>query len=298
MKKGKRLLSAVLCATMVFTSLTTPRTMAQAATRAKTLTLNVKSNVIMYKGSTKTIKVTSVSPKKASKKVKFKSRAPKVVKVSSKGTMKALKAGKATITVTSASNKKVTKKVKVTVKNLVRNTTEDKVVIPLDKKKSFKMSLAVKASNLTFSSSRRSVATVSTRGIVKAKKTGTAKITVKGKKGAVKGAKQTVTVYVAKKSVKSVSLNARKKVLNPGKTFTLKTKVNPSKAANVVTFRSSRPSVATVSSRGKVRAKKTGTARIIVTTVDGKKKAVCTIVVKKKTSQPEETTTEEETTKE
>ena len=223
MKKGKRLLSAVLCAAMVFTSLTTPRTMAQAATRAKTLTLNVKSNVI------------------------------------------------------------------------VKNTTEGKVVIPLDKKKNFKMSLTSKAANFTFSSSRRSVATVSVRGIVKAKKTGKAKITVKGKKGAVKGAKQIVTVYVAKKSVKSVSLNARKKVLNPGKTFTLKTKVNPSKAANVVTFRSSRPSVATVSSRGKVRAKKTGTARIIVTTIDGKKKAVCTIVVKKKTSQPEDTTKPEET---
>ena len=137
MKKGKRLLSAVLCAAMVFTSLTTPRTMAQAATRAKTLTLNVKSNVI------------------------------------------------------------------------VKNTTEGKVVIPLDKKKNFKMSLTSKASNFTFSSSRRSVATVSVRGIVKAKKTGKAKITVKGKKGTVKGAKQTVTVYVAKKSVKSVSLNAR-----------------------------------------------------------------------------------------
>ena len=179
MKKGKRLLSALLCTAMVFTSLTTPTTKAQAASSSvKSITLNVKSKVTMYKGSTKTIKVKSVSPKTASKKVTFKSSAPKVVKVSSKGAMKALKAGKATITVTSASNKKVTKKVKVTVKNLVRNTTEDKVVIPLDKKKSFKMSLAVKASNLTFSSSRRSVATVSTRGIVKAKKTGTARIIV------------------------------------------------------------------------------------------------------------------------
>ena len=41
MKKGKRLLSALLCAAMVFTSLTTPTTKAQAAPRAKTLTLNV-----------------------------------------------------------------------------------------------------------------------------------------------------------------------------------------------------------------------------------------------------------------
>ena len=296
LKKTKKIMAFILCLTMVLASIAQPAIKAQAAPRAKTITLNIKSNVTMYRGTTKTIKVTSVSPKKASKKVKFKSSAPAVVKISSKGAMKALKAGKATITVTSASNKKVTKKVKVTVKNLVRNTTEDKVVIPLDKKKSFKMSLAVKATNLTFTSSKKNVATVDKKGVVKAKKAGIAKITVKGKKGVAKGAKQTVLVYVAKKSVKSVSLNAQRKVLNPGKTFTLKTKVNPKQAANVVTFRSSRPSVATVNSKGKVRAKKTGTARIIVTTVDGKKKAVCTIVVENKTSQSE-TTTEKPTEK-
>ena len=182
MKKGKKFLSALLCTAMVFTSLATPTATAKAAgSSVKSITLNVKPKVTMYRGTTKTIKVTSVSPKKASKKVKFKSSAPAVVKVSSKGAMKALKAGKATITVTSASNKKVTKKVKVTVKNLVRNTTEDKVVIPLDKKKSFKMSLAVKASNLTFSSSKKCVAVVDKKGVVKAKKPGTARITVKGK---------------------------------------------------------------------------------------------------------------------
>ena len=296
LKKTKKIMAFILCLTMVLASIAQPAIKAQAAPRAKTITLNVKSNVTMYRGSTKTIKVASVSPKMASKKVTFKSSAPKVVKVSPKGVMRAVNSGKATITVTSASNRKVSRKVKVTVKNLVKNTTEGKVVIPLDKKKNIKMSLTSKASNFTFSSSRRSVASVSTRGIVKAKKTGTVKITVKGKKGAVKGAKQIVTVYVAKKSVKSVSLNARKKVLNPGKTFTLKTKVNPTQAANVVTFRSSRPSVATVNSKGKVIAKKTGTARITAITIDGKKKAVCTIVVENKTSQSE-TTTEKPTEK-
>ena len=187
MKMGKKLLSAILCTAMVFTSLTTPTTKAQAASSSvKSITLNVKSKVTMYKGSTKTIKVKSVSAKTASKKVTFKSSAPKVVKVSPKGVMRAVNSGKATITVTSASNRKVSRKVKVTVKNLVKNTTEGKVVIPLDKKKVFKMSLTSKASNFTFSSNRRRVASVSTRGIVKAKKTGTVKITVKGKKGAAK----------------------------------------------------------------------------------------------------------------
>ena len=72
MKMGKKLLSAILCTAMVFTSLTTPTATVKAASSSvKSITLNVKSNVTMYKGSTKTIKVKSVSPKTASKKVTF-----------------------------------------------------------------------------------------------------------------------------------------------------------------------------------------------------------------------------------
>lgn len=299
----KRLLSVWLCLALILVSLMTPdMTVMAAGNSVKSITLNVKSKVTMYKGSTKTVKVTGVTPKTASKKVTFKSSAPGVVKVSSKGVMKAVKAGKATITVTSSSNRKITKKINVTVKNIVKNAVEDKVVIPLDKKKTLKLSLAVKANTLSFSSSKKSVATIDSKGVIKAKKTGTAKITVKGKKGTAKNAKQTITVYVAKKSVKSVSLNTKKKVLTPGKTFTLKTKVNPSQAANVVTYKSSKTSVATVSSRGKVKALKAGTAKITATTIDGKKKAVCTVVVTKKTvepsttAKPAETTSEETTT--
>ena len=261
MKKLISFLALVLSLVLIMASMM-PSTTSYAATAKETqsITLNVKSKVTMYVGTSKKITVNSVTPKGSSKKVIYESSNPAVLKVTSSGNMKALTEGQATITVTSASNKKVTKKVKVAVKNLVKNTIEDKVVIPLDKKKSFKMSLAVKATNLTFTSSKKSVAVVEKKGVVKAKKAGTARITVKGKKGVAKGAKQTVTVYVAKKSVKRVSLNVKKKVLKPGKTFTLKTKVNPGKAANVVIFKSSKPSVATVSSKGKVKAVKVGTA--------------------------------------
>lgn len=158
MKKVKRMLSSLLCVAVVFSSVSVQAITAHGAgTGAKTLTLNMKSNVTMYGGSTKTIKVTGVSPKTAPKKAKFKSSAPKVVKVSSKGVMKALKAGKATITVTSASNKKVVKKIKVTVKNIVKNAKGNKVVIKLDGKKTYKLSLAAKYTNLSFSSDRKSV---------------------------------------------------------------------------------------------------------------------------------------------
>ena len=177
----------------------------------------------------------------------------------------------------------------VTVKSLVRNATEGKVVIPLDKKKTLKLSLTVKAGNLTFSSSKKSVATVNSKGLIKAKKPGTTKITVKGRKGSVKGLKQVVVVYVAKKSVKSVTMNVTKKQLHSGKSFAIKTKVTPNNAANIVTYKSNKISVATVSSNGKVLAKKSGTAKITATTVDGKKKAVCVVSVVQATETEEET---------
>ena len=47
-----------------------------------------------------------------------------------------------------------------------------------------------------------------------------------------------------------------------------------------VTFKTSNKKVATVSSKGVVKAKKKGKATITVITKDGKKKATCKVVVK------------------
>ena len=110
----------------LFTSVITPSVTTYAATGSvKSITLNVQSKLTMYIGSSKTIKVTGVTPKGSSTKVLYESSAPDVVKVTSKGTMKALKAGSAIVTVTSSANKNVSKKIKVTVKNLVKNSTEN-----------------------------------------------------------------------------------------------------------------------------------------------------------------------------
>ena len=290
--RTKKLSATMLCLVLMITSIITSSVTTYAATDSViSITLNVKSKITMYTGSSKTMKVTAVEPKGSSTKVLYKSSAPDIVKVSQKGTIKAQKAGKATITVTSAVNENISREIQVTVKNLVKNTTQNKVVIPLDKKKTLKFSCAVKASNLRFSSNKKSVATVDGKGVVKAKRKGTAKITVKGGKGQVKGAKQVITVYVAKKSVKGVSLNEMKKTLQAGQTFSLKTTVNPVTAANVVTFKSSKSSVATVNNNGKITAKRKGTAKITATTVDGKKKAVCKVIVTEATETVEPTGT-------
>ena len=281
MKKVK-FLSLLLCLALILTSLSVPAEVSAAGKVTTSMTLNVTSKQTMYVGTSKKIKVKSVKPTGISKKVTYKSSNASVVKVTKTGTIKALKEGKATITVTSKSNKKIQKKVKVTVKNLVKNRTYNQMVIALDKKKKTKnltLTSKVKAANLAFSSSKKKVATVSPKGLLTGKKAGQAKITVKGKKGVVKGAKQVLTLYVAKKSVKTVALDKENVTLNPLETVKLKTTVTPKQAANVVVYQSSDESVASVTQSGEVTALNPGTAIITATTVDGNKKVECMVTV-------------------
>ena len=281
MKKVK-FLSLLLCLALILTSLSVPAEVSAAGKVTTSMTLNVTSKQTMYVGTSQKIKVKSVKPTGTSKKVTYKSSNASVVKVTKTGTIKALKEGKATITVTSKSNKKVQKKVKVTVKNLVKNRTYNQMVIALDKKKKTKnltLTSKVKAANLAFSSSKKKVATVSPKGLLTGKKAGQAKITVKGKKGVVKGAKQVLTLYVAKKSVKTVALDKENVTLNPLETVKLKTTVTPKQAANVVVYQSSDESVASVTQSGEVTALNPGTAIITATTVDGNKKVECMVTV-------------------
>ena len=284
-KRAKQILAMLLSLVLIMTTVVSPSatvfaTTAQNATRS--ITLDVKSKVTMYVGTSRKIKVKSVTPKGSSRKVTYESSDPSVVKVSGSGTMKALREGQATITVTSASNREVYKEVKVTVKNLVKNKTYNKMVIALDKKpRTKKLSRAskVKTSYLKFSSSKKKVATVSAAGVIIGKKAGTAKITVKGRKSIVKGAKQVITLYVAKKSVKTVALDKTGVTLKPVETVKLVTTVTPEVAANVVVYTTSDDKVAAVNQSGEVTALQEGTAEITATTVDGSKKAVCVVTV-------------------
>ncbi|MBQ3378327.1 MAG: Ig domain-containing protein [Clostridia bacterium] len=81
--------------------------------------------------------------------------------------------------------------------------------------------------------------------------------------------------------VTGVTLDKTSLTLITGKSGTLKATVKPSDAADkTVSWSSSRPAVAAVSSSGKVTAKAEGTAVITVTTKDGGKTAACTVTVK------------------
>ena len=123
---------------------------------------------------------------------------------------------------------------------------------------------------LTYKSSNNAVATVTNKGVITAKKKGTCKITVTSiYNSKVKG---TIKVTVSKKKQNAkITLEKKKATIAVGKTTTVKVKSLKGISAKGVKFASSNKKVATVSSKGKVTAKKAGTATITVTSVVNKK---------------------------
>ncbi len=133
-----------------------------------------------------------------------------------------------------------------------------------------------KKGKVKWSSSKKSVATVNSKGLVKAKKKGTAKITAKiGKKK-----------YTCKVTVQSPKLSKTKLSLKYGKSY----KLNLSGTNQKVKWSSSNTNVAIVSSKGKISTIGNGTAIITArvlgknfsckVTVSGKKASSTNAVVK------------------
>ena len=157
----------------------------------------------------------------------------------------------------------------------------NKKSITLNVGKTYTLKTAGIKGKITWSSNKKSIATVSSKGVVKAVKKGTAVVTAKyGKK------KLTCKVTV-KQPVTSIKLNKTSVTLKKGNKLTLKATVYPKNANNrAVVWKSSNKKVATVSSKGIVKAVGNGTATITVTAKDGsKKKASCKVNIGKTGSQ-------------
>ena len=137
--------------------------------------------------------------------------------------------------------------------------------------------VSAKAKTVKFSSSNSKIATVTSTGKITAKKAGTCKITVTSIYNAkVKG---TIKVTVSKKKQNAkITLEKKKATIAVGKTTTVKVKSLKGISAKGVKFASSNKKVATVDAKGKVTAKKKGSAVITVTI--GKIKKTCKVTVK------------------
>ena len=207
-----------------------------------------KTSATLYSGATVTLSATT----NLTGDITWKSSDAKVATVDAKGNVKAVNAGTATITATLG---KVSATFTVTVKNPSITAKADSSVIYTKSKTTTKINVVKDGvtGNATFRSSNTKVATVSANGTVKAKKAGKVNITVQ-----VGNYKQVVKIIVKKPTMKLVKSSAK---LKKGKKVTIKVKAAP---VSKVTFKSSNKKVATVSSKGVVKAKKKGTAIITV----------------------------------
>jgi uncharacterized protein YjdB len=129
--------------------------------------------------------------------------------------------------------------------------------------------LPAKASykKLAISSSNKSVATVSSSGVVTAKGPGTCTITFTAKDGS--GTKATCTITV-KQLTTGVTLTTPQSIISVGGSVKVIAAVIPTTATNKsVTFTSSNTAVATVDADGNVTGVSAGTVTITATTNDG-----------------------------
>ena len=142
------------------------------AAPAKGITATAKASTIYTKGKTST--TITVVKNDVTGKVKFTSSNKKVATVSSKGVVKAKKAGKTTITVKVGN---YTKKVVIQVKKPSLKLAKSSATIKKGKTVKIKAT-ATPSGKVTYKSSNKKVATVTAKGVVKGKKKGTATITV------------------------------------------------------------------------------------------------------------------------
>lgn len=129
--------------------------------------------------------------------------------------------------------------------------------------------------SITFTSSKPKVAQVSQNGMVKAKKPGKAKITIRTSSGKT----AVVTVNVKKNAVKTKKVSMKKKLtVQSGTVRFLSYKVNPKQSTDKMKWKSSKKGVVSVDSNGKIIAKKKGKA--VITVKIGNKKASCKVTVR------------------
>lgn len=126
--------------------------------------------------------------------------------------------------------------------------------------------------SLTFVSSKKSVAIVSASGVITAKGNGTCIIKLTSR---ISGISKSIKVAVKKApGAKQIKLNVSTKKLNKGNKFTIKVIIAKGYASMKRTFSSSNKSVAIISSKGVITAKKSGKTTISVKTFNGKVKKV------------------------
>ncbi len=169
-------------------------------------------------------------------------------------------------------------KITITVRNC--NTG----VVTLRKGMSYKLGTIAGKSKVSYKSSKKKIASVSKKGVVKAHKNGVSTITIKAKLEKKTATKKISVKVISKKKykkVKSIKAKVKKLKILVGDSVKSNISFNPKKASNKnLVFTSDKKDIATVSGNGQIKGESVGTAKIKVKSCDNKKAtAVITVSV-------------------
>jgi uncharacterized protein YjdB/pectate lyase len=253
--------------------------------------ITLKSSTTICAGGTEQLTAISLPSNTANQDINWTSSDKSIVFVSNSGIVTGITTGSATITATSVFNAGKSATCVVTVAATAVDATDitlDKLILPLAVAASGTLSATIAPTgatnqNVTWSTSDSTVASisgttgsgVSVTGIAE----GSATITATCVSNSAVMASCTVKVG-ATVDVTGISLNKASDSISKGSTETLIATVIPATATNKnVTWSTSNPSVATVTSAGLVTGVANGNATITVLTIDGGFMATCIVTV-------------------
>ncbi len=253
----------------------------------KTEVTSVKLNTTeknLYKGSTYQL-TSSVSPSNATfKDVTYTSSDTKVLTVDKNGRVTGVGKGSAYVVCRSVDNKAVYARCLFNIKVRTTGVTLNRTSFSIYRTKSYTLKATVLPSdatnkNVTWTSSNPKIASVSSTGVVKAVRPGTAVITCKTANG---GYTATCKVTV-KQIVETTKIEFKQSAysISSGKSIQLGPRIYPSDATlKDCKWTSSDTAIAKVDSKGLVTGVRPGRATITVTLLDSGKKDTCTVTVK------------------
>lgn len=245
-------------------------TVKQAVT---SITLN-KSSYTLGIGKSIKLKATVKSTYSSTQKLKWTSTNVKIATVNSKGVVTGKKKGTVTIkcSATDSSGEYATCKIRV-VRQATRITL-NKTTIKMLVGATTKIKATVSPSNASYktvkwSTSDSKVASIDSNGNITALSVGNCKIYAKAKDNS--GKKATCFVYVSKAVPSTgVTISEKDMILVKGTSSMLAYSITPNNTTDSVKFSSDNKKVATVSSTGRVSARKPGAATITIRTSSGK----------------------------
>ena len=201
--------------------------------------------------------------------VNWRTSASRVAGVSSTGLVTARSVGTVTITAVSARSRRVTAVIVLSVYDPGAPTSISlpHTAVSLEPKQTLTLEPSIYPSNakngLIFRSSSTGIASVNSRGVITARKSGTTTITVTSASNPMVRASVVVSV-VSRATPTRIDLTGASDAMMVGETAILTATPYPASASRLFTFSSSSSSVVSVTQDGKLTARREGTATITV----------------------------------